>query len=148
MKPKTMAEVVADREKQIARDGGKIRFWTGNSPDPEKRRQILVEPNEAEQIHSLPKGESTTTAEVFDLLSSTRVKVRRASCGLSCFCALEIVDDICVITIAQGYVSVRLSPETIDRIDAAMHGLKTGPLLPEHLEILHRLNAAIQERNQ
>jgi hypothetical protein len=67
-------------------------LWIGKQPDPNDRLQLEVPSEDLARVRSLPKGASRTTVTVTDLQSNKRYVLRRAACGLVCFCALELVD--------------------------------------------------------
>lgn len=67
-------------------------LWVGTQPDPNDRLQLKVSAEDLARVRSLPKGASSATVTVTDLHSEKRYALRRADCGLVCFCALEHLD--------------------------------------------------------
>ena len=67
-------------------------YFVGNQPEPEDRTKILISLADSEKIEALPKGPSAAVATVYDNNTEQMVSVRRADCGLSCYCALEFVN--------------------------------------------------------
>ncbi|HVI07007.1 MAG TPA: hypothetical protein VND65_01810 [Candidatus Binatia bacterium] len=88
-----LENIMRHRVNQIEKDGSKVRFWIGSEPEPDKRPQILVDQPDSVLIGNLPYGASSAVATVFDHLTNKRVTVRRASCGLNCYCALAFVTE-------------------------------------------------------
>lgn len=58
----------------------------------DKRIMLLLTPQDREAFDSLPDGRSRSVVEVWDLLTDTTFTVRRARCGLGCYCAAEVVE--------------------------------------------------------
>lgn len=67
-----------------------FNVWIGTEPRPEDRLRLLVSTSDRNIIDSLPSGKSDRTATVTDLHTGQEYTVRRAPCGLNCYCALEI----------------------------------------------------------
>lgn len=65
------------------------RLYIGTQPEPGDRRIIKIDADDAAQVQALPPGPSDHTATIYDHTQNESVTVRRASCGLSCYCALE-----------------------------------------------------------
>lgn len=64
-------------------------LWIGTQPNPDDRLQIdVTEPDHIRVKQLVEIGEKVT---VTDLRTGRRVTVARASCGLDCACALELI---------------------------------------------------------
>jgi hypothetical protein len=64
-------------------------LWIGNEPNPDDRLKIDVSSKDSARIP--PAGKLDAEVTVTDLRTNRRITVRRASCGLDCACALELV---------------------------------------------------------
>ena len=76
---------------KVTANGGLHRYFLGSAPNPGDRPQILVSHADADRINNLPHGLCDATATVYDHNSKKPMLIRRASCGLRCICALEVV---------------------------------------------------------
>lgn len=72
-------------------DGKRIlyRLWIGSDDPPEGRRQILLDAKDNARVPS--RDRTQRRVRVKDHITGKHVVIRSASCGLDCFCALEIV---------------------------------------------------------
>lgn len=65
--------------------------FAGNPSFPLLRAHLMVSEADMRNFDSLPKGRNNHTAKVFDTVSGDAHLLRRADCGLGCYCAAEIV---------------------------------------------------------
>jgi hypothetical protein len=66
-------------------------LWIGNEPDPDDRLQIDVDEADERKVPPRGKPADGEETEVLDHRTGRRLVIRRASCGLDCYCALELV---------------------------------------------------------
>ena len=65
--------------------------FAGNEAYPLLRAHMMVSEADCDRFDSLLKGQSSETVVIFDTVSNQEYEVRRADCGLGCYCAAEIV---------------------------------------------------------
>lgn len=69
----------------------KTNVWVGIEPNPDDRLQLCLCASDRDKIDALPFEPSDEVACVRDLRTGKRYVLRRAACGLHCYCALEVV---------------------------------------------------------
>lgn len=68
--------------------------FAGRSTCPALRAYMKISEQDMAAFDALPQGRSEGTVDVFDTVSQRTYRVRRASCGGSCYCAAEIAKEV------------------------------------------------------
>lgn len=66
-------------------------LWIGTDPEPDDRSQITISLADYDATERLDRCDHEGV-EVFDYRTNKYVTIRWASCGLSCRCAMEFVN--------------------------------------------------------
>jgi hypothetical protein len=66
-------------------------LWIGTEPEPDDRAKIEVSQEDYNFLDDLDRDDDKGL-EVFDYRTSGYVRIRWASCGASCRCAMEFVN--------------------------------------------------------
>lgn len=69
----------------------KPNLWVGTQSNPDDRLKLCVSDTDRAKYDALPHGASEESVTLTDIPTGKTYRIRRASCGLGCFCAAELV---------------------------------------------------------